>query len=64
MATMGTEIPVIELDFPLLGRVLTQYGQYIGHIPLQEFITVSDLEYNQEDGILTVFINLEKPTMN
>lgn len=56
--------PVIELDFPLLGRVLTQYGHYIGHIQSADFITVESLAFDEEREMLTVFINLEKQVLN
>lgn len=56
--------PVIELDFPLLGRVLTQYGHYIGHIRLADTITVESLAFDETAEVLTVFINLEKQVLN
>lgn len=52
--------PVIYIDHGLLGRILTEYGHLIGHIPMSETITIKEVAYDEHEKILTAFINLEQ----
>lgn len=49
---------IIQMDFDLLGRVLTEYAHSIEHIPEREFIQVEDIEFDNKERILTAFITV------
>ena len=61
---MEQAFPVIELDYPLLGRVLTEYGHAYDHIDYSDFITVEDVSFDTETKILTAFIKIVKETVH
>jgi hypothetical protein len=56
--------PVIELDFNLLSRVLTEYGHAYDHIDFTDEITVEDVNYDTETKVLTAFIKIIKETVH
>lgn len=53
---------IIQLDYDLLGRVLTEYGHMIQHIPERQFILVEDVQYDEQEKVLTAFINVVETT--
>jgi len=53
---------IIQLDYELLGRILTEYAHSIDHIPEKQFIEVENLELVTEDKMLTAFINVIQRT--
>lgn len=53
---------IIQLDYELLGKVLTEYAHSIDHIPARQFIEVEDVEYDESEKILTTFINIIQRT--
>jgi hypothetical protein len=56
--------PTIELDFGLFGKVLTEYAQANGHIGYSELIEVQDINYDDDDKIVTAFITIVSEPMN
>jgi hypothetical protein len=56
--------PTIELDFGLFGKVLTEYAHNNGHIGFADFIEVQDVNYDEDDKIITAFITLVSEPMN
>lgn len=53
---------IIQLDHELLGKVLTEYAHSIEHIPDRQFIIVEDVEYDEDEQLLTAFINVIQRT--
>lgn len=53
---------IIQLDYDLLGRVLTEYAHTIEHIADREYILVEDVEYDQQEKLLTTFISITEHT--
>lgn len=56
--------PTIELDFGLFGRVLTEYAHNNGHISFAEEIEVQDINYDEDEGVVTAFIQIVSEPMN
>ncbi len=56
--------PTIELDFGLFGKVLTEYAHVNGHMAFSDVIQVQDINYDDDDKVLTAFIQIVSETMN
>lgn len=53
---------IVQMDFDLLGKILTDYAHNLDHLSLKDFIIVQNIEYDEDDGILTTFIQVHKST--
>ena len=56
--------PTIEMDFGLFGKVLTEYAHMNGHIGFAEEIEVQDVNYDEEEQVVTAFIQIVSEPMN
>ena len=53
---------IIQMDFDLLGKVLTDYAHSYDHLSPKDFIQVQNVEYDEEDHILTTLIHVKSVT--
>ena len=56
--------PTIEMDFGLFGKVLTEYAHMNGHLPFADLIEVQDVAYDDQEQVVTAFIQVISTPMN
>jgi hypothetical protein len=52
------------MDFGLFGKVLTEYAHMNGHIPFADKLEVQDVNYDEDDQVITAFIQIVTEPMN
>lgn len=56
--------PVVQLNHDLLGKVLTEYAHINSHIPFKDRLEVVDVIYDEEEELLTAFVNITQETQH